>query len=309
MSILSAVKSTKVRSVVSGAGSGRRVPGWAAELVEGLARDRPAVVTRGDIGERLAEIGSDRDVETTVAELRRLGWLVGLAVQGVWAFLPPGEDASTDQYLALRAWLARDRPGFLLAGANAAWHLGYLDRAPAGRVQVWVPTGVRLPDGLRPYVSVIQMHGPAINATNLAPLRKLILRRKLDLTRWAGGLEAFGPEAVLVQLAIRPTSFGPWADLITRLERLVDDCDDGRLALLLEGQSSSAWQRAAYLLHAAGRPDRGAEVLAHRPAGLMPKVRFNDASGASGRGESVWVSRYQLHDQLIAPLQAVLGKA
>ena len=306
---VSAVKLGSVERFVSPVGSGRRVPGWAAELVAGLARERPSVVTRSDIALRLAEAGSVRDVDATVSELRRLGWLVGLPVQGVWAFLAPGEDESSDQYLLLRAWLARDHPGFVLAGANAAWHLGYLDRQPADRIQVWLPPAVRVPDGLRPYVSAIQIHGPGINAANLAPRRALIVRRKLDLSRWAGGLEAFGPEAILVQLAARPASFGPWADLVAHLDRLADDCDDERLAALLVGQSSSAWQRAGYLLHAAGHRDRGAALLEHRPAGPMPKIRFDDRATASARAAAVWVPRYQLQDQLIAPLQAVLGKA
>jgi hypothetical protein len=272
------VKLDSVERFASPVGAGRRVPGWAADLVAGLARDRPSVVTRSDVAERLVETGSDRDVDATVSELRRLGWL------------------------------ARDHPGFLLAGANAAWHLGYLDRQPAHRIQVWLPPRVRVPDGLRPYVSAIQINGPGINAANMAPRRALIVRRKLDLTRWAGGLEAFGPEALLVQLATRPASFIPWADLVVHLDRLADDCDDERLAVLLEGQSSSAWQRAGYLLHAAGQADRGAGLLERRPPGPMPKIRFNPTS-ASPRAAALWVPRYQLQDQLIAPLQAVLGKA
>ncbi len=306
---MTAVTLEAVARFKSSVGSGRRVPGWAAELIAGLARDLPTVVTRNDLAERLVEARSDRDVESTLSELRRLGWLVGLPVHGVWAFVAPGEDESNSQYLLLRAWVERNHPGLLLAGANAAWHLGYLDRQPEDRVQVWLPSDVRVPDGLRPYVSVVHLNGQGINATNLAPLRTLILRRKLDLVRWADGLEAFGPEALLLQLAARPASFGPWADLIVHLDRLADDCDDERLAVLLEGQTSSAWQRAGYLLHVAGQPDRGAALLENRPVGPMPKIRFNDRSAARTRDGAVWVPRYRLQDQLIAPLQAVLGKA
>jgi hypothetical protein len=289
-------------------GAGRRIPGWAAGLVDGLARDAPYVVTRDDVAHRLLEAGSGRNVDSTVSELRRLGWLVGLPVHGVWAFIPPGHDEPAGQYVALRGWVARDRPGLLLAGANAAWHLGYLDRQPSGRTQVWLAGGVRLPDGLRPHVSVVALAGPRITAANLAPLPGLLIRRKLDLTRWAGGLDAFGPEALVVQLVSRPASFQPWADLVVHLHRVAEDCDDSRLAVLLDGQSSSAWQRAGYLLHSAGYPDRGAALLAQRPRGPMPKMRFGDRS-SSMRGDALWVSSYQLHDHLIAPLQSVLGKA
>ena len=305
---VSAVMLGSVEESTGAAGSGRRVPGWAADLVQGLARDLPTVVTRADIAERLTEVGSGRDADSTINELRRLGWLVGMPVHGVWAFLAPGHDDVSDQYVVLRAWLARDRPGFLLAGANAAWHLGYLDRQPGDRVQVWLPSGVRLPDGLRPHVSVVQLTGPSVNGPNLAPSRSLLVRRKLDMVRWAGGLGAFGPEALVLQVSTRPASFGPWADLVAHLDRLVDDCDDDRLATLLKGQSSSAWQRAAYVLDAAGRSERGAALFERRPAGATPKVRFSDRAGRSGTG-AVWVPRYKLQDQLIAPLQAVLGKA
>lgn len=80
------------------------------------------------------------------------------------------------------------------------------------------------------------------------------------------------------------------------------------LAALIEGQSSSAWQRAAYLLDAAGQPERGAALFERRPAGAMPKVRFSDGAGRSSTG-SVWVPSYKLQDRLTAPLRAVLGKA
>ena len=79
-----------------------------------LARDLPAVVTRDDLAERLTEAGSEHDLDSTVSQLRRLGWLVALPVHGVWAFLPPGESETVDPYLVLRPWLARDNPGFLL---------------------------------------------------------------------------------------------------------------------------------------------------------------------------------------------------
>ena len=51
----------------------RRIPGWAAELLARLARDRPAVITREDIETDLKEIGSSREVDATIRELQRLG--------------------------------------------------------------------------------------------------------------------------------------------------------------------------------------------------------------------------------------------
>ena len=76
--------------LVSRVGSDRRVPGWAAGLIAGLVRDGVVVVTRGEIAGRLVAVGSERAVNATISELRRLGWLVGLPSRGVWAFMPLG---------------------------------------------------------------------------------------------------------------------------------------------------------------------------------------------------------------------------
>lgn len=310
---VSAVNSTTGWQVTSSAGMDRRVPTWASGLVAGLSRDLPAVVTREDLGDRLAEVGSDRGVDTTVDELRRLGWLVGLPIQGTWAFIPPGQDAVADTYLAIRAWRARDPDAeLMLAGAAAAWHLGYLDRAPDGRIPVWLPRGRRLPDGLRQHVSVVRIKWPRAAAKELGPSTALLVRRKLDLVAWASGLPAFGPEALIVQLAARPASFRPWADLVAHLEQLAADCDDDRLATLLVGQSASTWQRAAYLLHAAGHPPRGIQLFDRRPArGPMPKVHFEHPALHRGGDDApaLWVPQYYVVDRLVAPLQGLVGKA
>ena len=227
----------------------------------------------------------------------------------MWAFIPAGQDELADPYLALRAWQARDPDaGFVLAGAEAAWHLGYLDRAPDRQTAIWLPTTTRLPDGLRPYVSLVQIRW-ALEAVNLiGPTTRLLLQRKLDIVSWASGLPAFGPEALIVQLAARPSSFHPWADLVAHLEQLVGDCDDERLATLLADQSTSAWQRASYLLHVAGQPSRGLRLLDQRPRRPMPKVKFEHARIGHG-GLGVWTADYHLLDRLVVPLQLVLGKA
>ncbi len=303
------MKPTGTSRLTSGVGTDRRVPGWAAGLIAGLSRDLPSVLTREQIVERLTDAGSDREIDATINELRRLGWLVGLPIHGVWAFIPAGQDELADPYLALRAWQARNPDaGFMLAGAAAAWHLGYLDRAPDQQTAIWLPGATRLPDGLRPYVSLVQIRW-ARDAVNLiGPTTRLLLQRKLDIVSWASGLPAFGPEALIVQLAARPSSFLPWADLVAHLDHLVGDCDDKRLATLLADQSTSAWQRASYLLHTAGQPSRGLRLLDERPRRPMPKVKF-EHTRLDHRDPGVWMAEYHLLDRLVAPLQLVLGKA
>lgn len=296
-------------STTSPAGPDRRVPGWASALIGGLTRDAPALVTREDIAQRSAELGLDRDVEATIAELRRLGWLVALPVKGTWAFVPPGQEAVTDPYLPLRAWQARDpNADVLLGGDAAAWHLGYLDRRSDGRISVWKPSSVRLPDGLRPHVSIVSLKWGSVSPKELRPSTAFLARRHLDLVNWASGLPAFGPEALLVQLGARPASFAPWADLVAHLEQLVGDCDDDKLVRLLAAQTASTWQRAAYLLHAGGQPARGVALLDRKPAGPTPKVTFEHPDTARDGRRSVWVPQYHVVDRLVLPLQKLVGK-
>jgi AbiEi antitoxin C-terminal domain len=300
--------SSTVATLESPTGPDRRVPTWAAGLVAGLSRDLPAVLTRDDLSDRLVEAEADRTVDSAVHELRRLGWLVTLPLHGVWAFVPPGVGEVLDPYIGLRAWRARDpEAGFMLCGATAAWHLGYLDRDPGLPVSVWIPSSTRLPDGLRPYMSIVRIEWDAKSLKTLKPSSKFLIDRKLDLLRWASSLPAFGPEALVAQLAIRPSSFAPWADLVAHLGRVVDDCDDDRLASLLGGQPTAAWQRAAYLLHAGGARERGKSLLVRCAHQAKPKTRF--AHPAIDTADPIWVAEYNLIDALVAPLQAVVGKA
>jgi hypothetical protein len=282
----------------------RRIPTWAASLHNRLAQDRPAVVTRADIGAYLAEVSSNRDVDATVKHLQRLGWLVPVHIKGVWAYLPPGEEEITDRYIDLRAWRARDPDAvFALAGEAAAWHLGYLDREFSGPPAVWLPTETRMPFGLRQYVSEVKLGWSAGEIKQLVPTSQLLHQRHLDLTKWAGGIPAFGPEALVVQLSTRVKSFRSWADLIPHIEQLANDVDTERLSMLLRGKSQSAWQRAGYLLDRGGRHDDGLRLLNGRPRPHMADVVFGDGQDA------VWVSQFQIVDRLIAPLQRDLGKA
>ena len=83
-------------------GASRSIPGWAADLIAVLSRDRPAVVTRQDLAGRLEELGVGRDLERTARDLQQLGWFASLHLKGVWAFVPAGEANVTDPYIDLR---------------------------------------------------------------------------------------------------------------------------------------------------------------------------------------------------------------
>lgn len=290
--------------VRSSVGPDRRIPRWASGLLGRLAVDRPAVVTRADIAAYLAESGAERDVERTTRQLQELGWLAALHLKGVWAYLPPGEGEIVDPYIDLRAWRARDADArFALAGEAAAWHLGYLDRAFSGPVAVWCPPDHRLPHGLRPHVSLVRIRLAGVPDRLITPSPALLRRRGLDLTRWAAGLPAFGPEALVVQLAARPASFRAWADLVPHLGALAGDCEGPRIAQLLAEESSSTWQRAAYVLHSGRQRDLAVHVLASRPAGPLPHASFGTVGPAA-----LWSPEFNVTDRLIAPLQGIAEK-
>jgi len=273
-------------------------------LIDRLSRDRPAVVSRGVLGAYLSELGDERDLERTIRDLQQLGWLSTLHVKGVWGFVPAGEPSPADPYLDLRAWRIRvPDTVFAIAGEAAAWHLGYVMRRFEGPLALWLPPKVRVPHGLRSHLSVVRIGWSAEDAGRLGPSPKLLRKKGLDLTAWASGLPALGPDALVVQLAARPGSFRTWADLISQLDLLVADCELERLVGLLEGQSASAWQRAAYLLDRGGRRADGLGLLDRRPSKSMPAVPFGDGPVA------VWSSDFRINDRLIAPLQQKIGKA
>jgi hypothetical protein len=282
----------------------RPVPTWAAGLIAVLARDRPAVVTRDQVAGYLEALGEVRDLDQTLRDLQQLGWLATLHLRGVWAFVPPGHSEPADSYLDVRAWRARDPEAvFALAGEAAAWHLGYLPRRFEGTLAVWLPVGQRVPHGLRSSVSLVRIDWSVEDARHLGPSPRLLRKKGLDLTAWAGGLPALGPDALLVQLAGRPGSFRSWPDLIGQLEVLAGDCDPERVAELLGRQSASAWQRAAYLLERGGREEDGLALLQRRKTANMPTVPFGDGPAV------VWSKAFRINDRLIAPLQRQLGKA
>ena len=282
----------------------RRIPRWAAPLLARLAQDRPAVLTRADITSYLDEAEAKRDTDTAIRELVRLDWLVSSHIQGVWLFAPPGEGISGDPYLDLRAWRANDPSAvFALAGEACAWHLGYLDRRDDGPIALWFPGPAKVPYGVRPFVSVVRLGWDAEAMPKLGPSVALLRRRRLDLTSWASGLAAFGPEALLVQLAVRPSSFRPWADLVAHLADLATDCDTDKLSELLTNQSASAWQRAAYLLHTGGAADPAREILGARPSTRLVQVSLGRGHGGRHSTE------FGVTDYLVAPLLDQAGKA
>ena len=77
--------------------------------------------------------------------------------------------------------------------------------------------------------------------------------------------------------------------------------------MILQKQSASSWQRAAYLLHCGGQPQAAIDLLANRPPHEMPTVVFGEE--ADPEAPSLFVPQFRIVDRLIDPLQGVVGKA
>lgn len=283
----------------------RRIPRWATSIVARLSQDQPTVLSRSEVTAYLDELGDARDVDETIGQLVRLGWLRPTTRRGVWAFLPLGHEAGTaDPYLPLRAWRAGDPHAvFALAGEAAAWHLGYLARRFIGPIRVWLPEGERPPFGTRSKVSTVHLGWAAEMVRAVQPTRALLRRRGLDLTRWAGGLPAFGPEALLAQLSIRPSSFTPWVDLADHLDLFVGDCDSERVCTLLADHPPTAWQRAAYLAHIGGSDALAGSIMERRGDAPLPHLFLGTGT------EGIYSARFNMTDRVVAPYLAVAGKA
>ncbi len=277
----------------------RIVPKWSAGLLALLVQEAPAVVSLETLTKYLQMAQITLDPKVALARLTRLGWLRKASFNGAYAFLQPGVDDIVDPYLDLRAWqLLQPQAKFFLAGSSAAWHLGYLDRMP-GQPTIWIDDSIIFPKALRGRVARVTTHFPKnVSVQALSPSIKLLRERHLDLLRWADGLRAFGPEALLVQISARPKSFDAWVDLAGRLPEFCAGMDLSRLASLLEASTGATRQRAVYLLRLGGR--RGVMNLLPKD---RPPVKFD------GNGPVNWDQKTGISDHLVAPLLYANGKA
>jgi hypothetical protein len=279
--------------------STRVIPRWAAALLAHLVQVSPDVVTRETLARYLIDLGSSVDASTAIKRLSRLGWLRSLSVRGAWVFLPPGTDDVADPYLDLRGWRATDTEVELcLAGDSAAWHLGYLNRAP-DRATVWLSEKATLPKGLRGKINKVRTRFPEpVDIRRLTPTQHLLRRRSLDVLTWSTKLPAFGPEALLVQIAARPASFTSWVDLASKLDEVARDVDMERLVELLAASTDSTRQRAAYLLHLGQRTDA---------TKLLPAKLHSVELGS--HGPATWHAATAVNDHLVIPLMDANAKA
>ncbi len=244
----------------------RTITKGLAPVVERLELDRPQVVTLRDIERICAEEGVGTEPRVVASRLKSAGWLLSCGTRGAWEFAPAelaGPYSSYDPLLPVKAAAAKNPASDpLLRGQTAAWAMGLADRVPS-TVEVALEPGRRatLPDGV----------SSCAYRTALPPKR-------------AKGAMSLAPEAVLVQMAERPSSVRSWSSAVEWLPDVMAEMDAGATLEELAGRSAATSQRAGYLLQGA-RPDIAEAVYAASP----PRSTARFGRGKAMRSSARWM--------------------
>lgn len=228
----------------------RAITKGLAPVVERLELDRPEVVTLRDIERICSEEGVATAPRMVASRLKNAGWLLPTGIRGAWEFAPAelaGPYSSYDPLLPVKAIAAAsDSARPMLRGQTAAWAMGLADRVPS-TVEVAFRPGAHgvLPNGV----------SACAYQTNL-PLKR------------AKGAYSLAPEAVLVQMAERPSSVRSWASAAEWLPDVMAEMGEEDTLRELQGRTAATAQRVGYLLQGA-RPDIAAAVFAAKePKGV-----------------------------------------
>ena len=228
----------------------RAITKGLAPVVERLELDRPEVVTLRDIERICSEEGVATAPRMVASRLKNAGWLLPTGIRGAWEFAPAelaGPYSSYDPLLPVKALAAAsDSARPMLRGQTAAWAMGLADRVPA-TVEVAFRPGAHgvLPSGV----------SACAYQTNLP-------------TKRAKGAHSLAPEAVLVQMAERPSSVRSWASAAEWLPDVMAEMGKEDTLRELQGRTAATAQRVGYLLQGA-RPDIADAVFAAKePKGV-----------------------------------------
>lgn len=223
-----------------------------------LELDAPEIVTMADLTQLVERTGIGTEPRVVAARLRERGWLLPTGTPGVWEFAPAahaGPIGHGDPHLPLRTALAA-RPTLNVAVclASAMRAHGLTERAP-DRLEVAVPTGTSVPEGLRRSARVVMLE---------AQLPPQVLR----------GVPVHERATVLVHLAARPTDVRGWGAVADTLADLVASTEPTDINRELARRPRSVRVRLAYLLQGVA-PDLAGRLLPPDEGGRSaPKVWF-----------------------------------
>lgn len=231
----------------------RSVPSGLASLLELLELEQPRVITSVQLDILSREAGIDWPTDLVIRRLRERGWLLPLVTKGVWEFAPAaraGAFGSGDPLVELRAVLARDLAApYRVAAESAAYMLGLATRRPDVEC-VSAPPANRLPKSLR-----------TLRVVRWEPKTAPLIRE---------GLPTWSHAVLVAFMGSRPSGYHDWPNVGEWLPQAVSAVALEDLRRELEGRSSGAWARAAYLLDRGGAPAAAAALFKSAPEGRGP---------------------------------------
>lgn len=252
--------------VTKDANMARTLSKGLAPVVEQLELERPEVVTLRDIEGICAAEGVGAEPRVVASRLKKAGWLLPTGQRGAWEFAPAelaGPYSCCDPLLPAKA-LAAANPDVapLLRGQTAAWAMGLADRVPS-TIEVALEPGMRasMPDGM-----------------SACSYRTALVPRK------AKGALSLTPEAVVVQMAERPSTVRSWASAAEWLPDVMAEMSAAATLEELRGRSVATAQRTGYLLQGE-RPDIAEAIL----GGFKPKSVARFGQGSAKRSSSEWM--------------------
>lgn len=213
-----------------------------APVVERLELERPQLVTLRDIEAICRDENLGTEPRVVASRLKKAGWLLPTGRRGSWEFAPAelaGPYSSCDPLLPVKALsAASSNSSPLLRGQTAAWALGLADRVPS-------TVEVVLPEKACGAISVGV--SACVYQTNLGPVR-------------AKGALSLAPEAIIVQMAERPSSVRSWEGAAEWLPDVMSEAVASAVIKELEGKSVATGQRVGYLMQGV-RSDIANEVF------------------------------------------------
>lgn len=241
------------------------------KVVAELELRQPSLVTLEEIAGLAERAGIGTAPKIVAARLRATGWLLSTAQRGVYEFAPgshAGPYGHGDPFVDLRAALLKSDVPVAIALRSALWLHGLAERAP-DRHELAVPSRAAIPAALVPALRVVRFAAHAEHGT-------------------VDALPVHRPASVLAHLAAKPGDVRGWATFAEALPELVAMSTADELEYELQGHSSAARPRLAYLLSGVA-PDLADVILPNRPAAvtwfgknrvsLRYDKRFNVADG------------------------------
>lgn len=244
----------------------RAITKGLAPVVERLELERPEVVTLRDIECICSEEGLGTAPRLVASRLKNAGWLLPTGTRGAWEFAPAelaGPYSSYDPLLPVKALVATSttlQP--VLRGQTAAWAMGLADRVPS-TVEVAFPSGP---------------HCVLPNDVSACTYQTKLLARK------ARGVLSLAPEAVLVQMAERPSSVRSWTSAAEWLPDIMAEMSIEGTLKELEGRTAATAQRVGYLLQGV-RPDIADAIFAVKE----PRSVARFGQGPTLRSSAKWM--------------------